>query len=53
MLGGRIPAMVSGMQGALPQIKAEKIRALAVTGMRRSPALPDVPTVNEALGLRD
>jgi tripartite-type tricarboxylate transporter receptor subunit TctC len=45
--------MVSGMQGALPQIKAEKIRALAVTGMRRSPALPDVPTVNEALGLRD
>ena len=53
LVGGRIPAMVSGMQGALPQIKAEKIRALAVTGMRRSPALPDVPTVNEALGLRD
>jgi tripartite-type tricarboxylate transporter receptor subunit TctC len=45
--------MVSGMQGALPQIKSEKVRALAVTGMRRSPALPDVPTVNEALGLRD
>ena len=53
LVGGRIPAMVSGMQGALPQIKAEKVRALAVTGIRRSPALPDVPTVNEALGLRD
>ena len=47
LVGGRIPAMVSGMQGALPQIKAEKIRALAVTGMRRSPALPDVPTFIE------
>jgi tripartite-type tricarboxylate transporter receptor subunit TctC len=53
LVGGRIPAMVSGMQGALPQIKGEKVRALAVTGVRRSPALPDVPTVNEALGLRD
>lgn len=53
LVGGRIPAMVSGMQGALPQIKAEKVRALAVTGRRRSPALPEVPTVNEALGLRD
>ena len=45
--------MISGMQGAIPQIKAEKVRALAVTGKRRSPALPDVPTVSEALGLRD
>ena len=53
LVGGRIPAMISGMQGALPQIKSEKVRALAVTGRRRSPALPDVPTVNEALGLRD
>jgi tripartite-type tricarboxylate transporter receptor subunit TctC len=53
LVGGRIPAMVSGMQGAIPQIKGEKVRALAVTGRRRSPALPDVPTVNEALGLRD
>jgi len=53
LVGGRIPAMISGMQGAIPQIKAEKVRALAVTGKRRSPALPDVPTVSEALGLRD
>ena len=53
LVGGRIPAMISGMQGAIPQIKAEKVRALAVTGRRRSPALPDVHTVNEALGLRD
>lgn len=53
VVGGRIPAMVSGMQGAVPQIKGEKVRALAVTGKRRSVALPEVPTVAEALGLRD
>jgi tripartite-type tricarboxylate transporter receptor subunit TctC len=51
LVGGRIPAMVSGMQGAIPQIKADKVKALAVTGLKRSAALPDVPTVGEALGL--
>jgi tripartite-type tricarboxylate transporter receptor subunit TctC len=45
--------MVSGMQGAVPQIKADKVRPLAVTGRKRSPVLPDVPTVGEALGLPD
>lgn len=53
VVGGRVPVMVSGMQGAIPQIKGDKVKALAVTGKRRSAALPDVPTVGEALGLRD
>jgi tripartite-type tricarboxylate transporter receptor subunit TctC len=53
VVGGRVPVMVSGMQGAVPQIKADKVRALAVTGKKRSPVLPDVPTVGEALGLPD
>ena len=53
VIGGRVPAMVSGFQGALPQIKADKVRGLAVTGKQRSPALPDLPTVSEALGLPD
>jgi tripartite-type tricarboxylate transporter receptor subunit TctC len=53
VIGGRVPAMVSGMQGAVTQIKADKVRPVAVTGKRRSAALPDVPTVGEALGLRD
>jgi tripartite-type tricarboxylate transporter receptor subunit TctC len=51
LLAGRVPVMVSGTQGALPFIKSGKARALAVTSPRRSNALPDVPTVAEALGL--
>jgi tripartite-type tricarboxylate transporter receptor subunit TctC len=53
VMGGRIPAVLSGMQGALPHIKAGKIRALSVTTLRRSAALPDVPTAAEALGIKD
>ncbi|MDO9405243.1 MAG: tripartite tricarboxylate transporter substrate binding protein [Polaromonas sp.] len=51
VVGGRIPVMVSGIQGALPQIKAGKVRGLAVTGKKRSSVLPDLPTVGEALNL--
>jgi tripartite-type tricarboxylate transporter receptor subunit TctC len=53
VLGGRIPAMLSGMQGALPYVKSGKIRGLAVTTKKRSTALPELPTVAEALGLPD
>jgi tripartite-type tricarboxylate transporter receptor subunit TctC len=37
----------------LPQINAGKIRGLAVTSTKRSPAIPQLPTINEALGLKD
>jgi tripartite-type tricarboxylate transporter receptor subunit TctC len=37
----------------LPQVKAGKIRGLAVTSTKRSAAIPELPTVNEALGLKD
>jgi tripartite-type tricarboxylate transporter receptor subunit TctC len=53
VMGGRIPSVLSGMQGALPHIKAGKIRALSVTTLRRAAALPDVPTAAEALGIKD
>ena len=53
VVAGRVPAMLSGIQGAIPQIKAGKVRGLAVTGRKRAAALPDLPTVAEALGLPD
>jgi tripartite-type tricarboxylate transporter receptor subunit TctC len=51
VLGGRVPTILSGTQGALPYIKAGKLRALAVTTGRRFAAVPQLPTVAEALNL--
>jgi tripartite-type tricarboxylate transporter receptor subunit TctC len=48
LLGGQVDMMFNVLPSALPQIKAGKLRALAVTGEARSPALPDVPTMIEA-----
>jgi hypothetical protein len=53
VVAGRVPAMISGIQGAIPQIKGGKVRGLAVTGKKRAGALPELPTVAEALGLPD
>lgn len=47
LLGGDVQVMFSGFTAAMPHIKSGKIRALAVTGARRSPALPEVPTIAE------
>ena len=52
VMGGRIPSILSGTQGALPHIQAGKLRPLAVTSAKRLPALPDVPTAAEALGIK-
>lgn len=51
VLGGRVPTILSGTQGALPYIKTGKLRALAVTTTKRFSAVPDLPTVAEALNL--
>jgi tripartite-type tricarboxylate transporter receptor subunit TctC len=48
ILGGQTQAMFPGLAAALPHIKAGKVRALAVTGRRRHPLLPDVPTFEES-----
>lgn len=47
LVGGHIPAMFDPVQSVISHIQAGRLRALAVTSARRSPALPDVPTVAE------
>ena len=48
LLGGQVMVAFPGIAGMLPHIKSGRLRALAVTGARRSPELPNVPTVAEA-----
>ncbi|MCR5865499.1 tripartite tricarboxylate transporter substrate binding protein [Aquincola sp. J276] len=48
VMGGQIPMSFETALVALPQIKAGKVRALAVTSAKRSAVLPDVPTMQEA-----
>jgi tripartite-type tricarboxylate transporter receptor subunit TctC len=47
LLGGRVPVSMPGTAGMVGHIRAGKLRALAVTGAKRSPQLPDVPTLQE------
>ena len=48
LLGGEIDMMFNGLSPALPFIKSERLRALAVGGDKRSPLVPDLPTVIES-----
>jgi tripartite-type tricarboxylate transporter receptor subunit TctC len=48
LIGGQISMSIEGMNVQLPFVRSGQIRALAVTGPQRSPALPDVPTVAES-----
>lgn len=48
IIGGQVHAMFDAMPTALPQVKAGKLRALAVTTAQRSSQLPELPTVAEA-----
>ena len=47
-LAGRVPITIAGVSNALPHLKSGKLVALAVTGAKRSPLVPDVPTFAEA-----
>jgi tripartite-type tricarboxylate transporter receptor subunit TctC len=47
VIGGQVNLMFDNINNSLPHIKANKLRALAVTGLVRAPVLPDVATLNE------
>ncbi|MDG6700879.1 tripartite tricarboxylate transporter substrate-binding protein, partial [Staphylococcus aureus] len=48
LAGGTMQVMFDNLPSSMSLIKAGKLKALAVTGARRSPAAPDVPTIAEA-----
>ena len=51
LIAGHVSLMFDNLASALPNIKAARVRALAVTTLKRSPLLPALPTINES-GLR-
>ena len=48
VMGGQVPLLWVSIPAAAAQVKAGKLRALAVSTTKRSPAFPDVPTMQEA-----
>src|SRR5919197_2519009 len=48
LVGGQVQAIFEGQVVLLPHIKSGRVRALAITGAKRDPALPDVPTFAQA-----
>jgi tripartite-type tricarboxylate transporter receptor subunit TctC len=48
LLGGQVEATFMNINTGLPQIRDGKLRALAITSSKRSPLLPDVPTMEES-----
>jgi tripartite-type tricarboxylate transporter receptor subunit TctC len=52
-IGGQVPFLFVTAPAALQHVRSGKLRALAVTTLKRSPAAPDIPTVAEALNLPD
>jgi tripartite-type tricarboxylate transporter receptor subunit TctC len=48
LVGGHVQAFFNGIPSSVPQARANRVRALAVTTPKRSPALPEVPTLSES-----
>lgn len=48
LLSGEVQVMFSSAVAMMPQVKAGRLRAIAMTGARRSPAIPNIPTVAES-----
>ncbi|MGZ5641470.1 MAG: tripartite tricarboxylate transporter substrate binding protein [Usitatibacter sp.] len=52
-IAGQVPLIFVSIPVAMPYVKSGRLRPLAVTTLKRSPAAPDVPTMAEAAGLPD
>ena len=48
VMGGQVPLFFANMASGLPHVKSGKLRALAVTGSKRSASAPEVPTIAES-----
>ncbi|HWI12611.1 MAG TPA: tripartite tricarboxylate transporter substrate-binding protein, partial [Burkholderiales bacterium] len=48
LIGGRVTFYVGSLETMMPQMKGGNIRALAITSLKRSPSVPEVPTVAES-----
>jgi tripartite-type tricarboxylate transporter receptor subunit TctC len=48
VMGGQVPVFFANMASGLPHVKSGKLKALATTGAKRAPGLPDLPTVAES-----
>ena len=49
LIGGQLNATIASAVPLIPQVKAGRLRGLAVTGARRSSAMPDLPTIGETV----
>lgn len=52
LIAGNTQVMFDNLPSALPHIRSGRLKALAVTSLERAPALPNVPTIEEAAGLK-
>ena len=52
-IGGQVSLLIVTMPAAMGQVRAGKLRPLAVTTLKRNPGAPEIPTVAEALGIPD
>ena len=48
LLGGQVMMMFDNIPSSMPHIKSGKLRAIATTGAKRDPSLPDLPTIAES-----
>jgi len=53
VLSGEVPLIFSSTVAMMPHVKTGRLRAIGITSAKRSPTIPEIPTVAEATGLKD